>query len=440
MEQVSKNELDYMDELQAAMRMRPATPVYVLLFTIMAFIIFLIGWMAITEIDIITRAQGQVIPSQEIQVVQSLEGGLLEEIIIAEGDYVEKGQVLLRIGNVAFSSEERGTQARFVSLQAKKARLEAESSGQDLKLPKEISDKIPDIAANEKALYLSRQKELQAAYDMQDEQVNKAKADLAGVSAEINRLYQSRSLLNKELKITREMVAKRAVSKLDQIHLERELADISGQIETRIQDKKGFEAELASVQSQRNAQTNKFKSVALEELNEVKTQIAALKENLKTMGDRVDRAELRAPVDGIVNQITIRTIGGVIEPAMKLVEIVPADEELKIQAKVKPDDIAFLEPGQPVRVKITAYDPQRYGVLEGTLTRISANSVSDREGNVMFEIEVRTHKNHLGTSEKPLPITAGMIANIDIITGKRTVLTYLTKPFHRGLNHVFRER
>ncbi|MCK5374493.1 MAG: HlyD family type I secretion periplasmic adaptor subunit [Alphaproteobacteria bacterium] len=440
MEQVQKNELDYMDELQAAMRMRPATPVYFLIFTIMAFIVFLIGWMAITEIDIITRAQGQVIPSQEIQVVQSLEGGLLEEILIAKGDRVKKGQVLLRISDVAFSSEERGTQARLLSLQAKKARLEAESSGHELKLSKETLEHIPDIAANEKALYQSRQKELQAAYNMQDEQINKAKAELASVKAEINRLYQSRTLLNKELEITREMVAKRAVSKLDQIHLEREFADISGQIESRLQDKKGLEAELSGVQSQRGAQTDKFKSVALEELNEVKTQIAALKENLKSMGDRVDRAELRAPVDGIVNQITLQTIGGVVEPAMKLIEIVPADEELKIQAKVRPDEIAFLEQGHPVRVKITAYDPQRYGALDGTLTRISANSVSDREGNVMFEVEVRTHKNYLGTSEKPLPITAGMIANIDIITGKRTILTYLTKPFHRGLSHVFRER
>ncbi|MCK5385001.1 MAG: HlyD family type I secretion periplasmic adaptor subunit [Alphaproteobacteria bacterium] len=440
MEKAQKQELEYMDELQAALRMRPATPVYVLLFIIMAFVLFVIIWAAVTKIDIISRAQGQVVPSQEIQIVQSLEGGILEELLIAKGDLVEKGQVLLRISDVAFSSEERGTEARFRSLEAKKARLEAESLSHKFTLPQKLEKQIPEIAANERALYKSRQKELRAAYDMQDENINKAKAELAEVGAEINRLYKNRSLLNKELTIIKEMVEKRAVPKLDQIRLEREQADISGQINARAQEKKGLEAELASTRSQRKAQTDKFRSIALEELNEVKTEIAALKENLKSMGDRVDRAELRAPVSGIVNQITLQTIGGVVEPAMKLVEIVPADDELKILAKVKPEEMAFLEAGQPVRVKITAYDPQRYGSLEGVLTRVAANSVSDREGNIMFEIEALTNKNYLGTLDKPLPITAGMVANVDIITGKRTILTYLTKPFHRGLSHVFRER
>ncbi len=435
-----KQELDYMDELQAALSMRPAKPVYVLLFTIMAFVLFAVVWAAITEVDILTRAQGQVVPSQEIQVIQSLEGGILEELLAAEGDIVKKGQVLLRISDVAFSSEKRGTQARFLSLEAKKARLIAESTMKDFELPEDIKKQIPDIAANEKALYDSRQKELHGAYEMQDEQIKKARAGLAEVGAEINRLYKSRELLNKELTITKEMVAKRAVPQLDQIRLERELADISGQIEVRGQEKKGLEAELASVQSQRKAQTDKFRSTALEELNEVKTEISALRENLKSIGDRVYRAELRAPVDGIVNQITVKTIGGVIEPAMKLVEIVPADDELKILAKAKPEEIAFLRLGQPVRVKITAYDPQRYGSLEGVLTRLAANSISERDGSVMFEVEARTNKNYLGTEENPLPITAGMIANVDIITGKRTILNYLTKPFHRGLSQVFRER
>ena len=440
MAKAKKQELDYMDELQAAMQMRPAAPVYMVLFTIMAFVVFLFGWAAVTQVDILSRAQGQVVPSQEIQVVQSLEGGILEELLIAKGDIVKKGQILLRISDVAFSSEEKGTQARFLSLQAKRARLEAESTGEEFTLPDELAKEIPDIATNEKALYLSRQKELQSAYEMQDEKINKAKAGLAEVEAEISRLYQNRTHLNKELTITKEMVEKRAVPKLDQIRLERELADVSGQINARAQEKKGLQAELASVKSQREAQTDKFRSTALEELNKVKTDIAALKENLKSMEDRVDRTELRSPVNGIVNQITVQTIGGVVEPAMKLVEIVPADDELKIVAKVKPEEIAFLEPGQPVRVKITAYDPQRYGSLEGVLTRVAANSASDRDGNVMFEVEVYTKKNYLGTPEKPLPITAGMVANVDVITGKRTILTYLTKPFHRGLSLVFRER
>ncbi len=433
-------ETDYMDELEAATRMRPAMPAVFLLFTISALILFFFVWAAVTEIEELTRGQGQVIPSQEIQVVQSLEGGILEELLVRKGDLVKKGQVLLRISDVAFSSEERGTEARFLGLAAKKARLMAEARGEAFSIPDDIAKKVPKIAANEKALYNSRQKELKAAYSIQDENIKKASADMSEVKAEINRLSETRRLLQKELKITREMVAKRAVPKLDQIRLEREAADISGNINARVQERKGLEAALQSAKNERDAQSDKFKSQALEELNEVETQIASLKENLKSMGDRVDRAEVRSPVDGVVNQITVQTIGGIIEPAMKVVEIVPVDDELKIVAKVKPNEIAFIEAGQPAKVKITAYDSQRYGALDGFIARVAANSVTDRDGNIMFEIEVRTDKNYLGSAAKPLPVTTGMVADIEVITGKRTILNYIIKPLRRGFERALRER
>lgn len=433
-------EIDYMNELEAAAHMRPARPALVLLFTIMAFIVSFFIWAGITEVEELTRGQGQVVPSQEIQVVQSLEGGILEALLVEKGQFVRKGDVVLRISDVMFSAEERGTEAKLMALEAKKARLSAEAKGTAFQMPEAIVGKMPKVAANERALYESRQKELQTAYTMQDEKIKKAQADLEEVKAEINRLSESRRLLNKELSITRDMVAKRAVPKLEQIRLERELADISGQINARIQERKGLEAELASAESARETQTDKFRSQALEELNEVEAQIASLKENLKSIGDRVDRAEVRAPVDGIVNQIMLRTIGGVVEPAMKLMEIVPVDDELKIIAKVKPSEIAFIRAGQPAKAKITAYDPNRYGALEGVVSRVAANSVSDKEGNVMFEVEVRTKKNHLGTEDHPLPITPGMVADIEVITGKRTILNYLMKPLRRGMDRALRER
>jgi adhesin transport system membrane fusion protein len=184
---------------------------------------------------------------------------------------------------------------------------------------------------------------------------------------------------------------------------------------------------------------DRFRSQALTELSDVKTQSALLGENLKSIGDRVSRTELRAPVDGIVNNIAVRTVGGVIEPAQKLIEIVPVDSELKIIAKISPNNIAFLRVGQPAKVKISAYNPQRYGSLEGKLTRIGASSVTDREGNVFFEIEVRTDKNHLGTEESPLPVTPGMVADAEIITGKRTIMEYILKPFLQARDRALRE-
>lgn len=433
-------EKKYHQYIEEAESMKPSKPALIILFAVTSLVIFAFSWAAITEVEELTRGQGQVVPSKDIQIVQSLEGGIIQEILAKEGEAVKKGQILLRISDVLFSSEERGTEAKFLALEAKKHRLRAEAENDAFSVPTELEAKMPNTISNERALYESRQKELQAAFSIQDENIKKAKADSAEVTSEINRLTESRRLLSKELKITREMVAQRAAPKLDQIRLERESADLSGQIKTREQERKGLEAALASAENERAAQRDKFTSQALEELGEVETQIASLKENLRSMEDRVDRTEIRAPVDGIVNKIHIKTIGGVVKPAMELVEIVPSNDILKISAKVNPNDIAFLKKGQPVKVKVSAYDPQIYGALDGELSRIAATSVKDNDGNIMFEVEVVTYKTHLGSHSNPLPITAGMIADIEVITGKRTILNFLMKPIYRGFNRALRER
>lgn len=430
----------YKQHIEDAEAMKPAKPAIIILLAVTAIIVFTFAWAAVTEVEELTRGQGQVVPSSDIQIVQSLEGGIIQEILVKEGEAVKKRQILLRISDVLFSSEERGTEAKFLGLEAKKHRLKAEAENKPFSVSEALKSKIPKTIKNESALYESRQKELQAAFRIQNENIKKAEADDAEVTAEINRLTESRRLLSKELKITKEMVAQRAAPKLDQIRLERESADLLGQIKARKEERKGLKASLASAKNEHEAQRDKFTSQALEELNEVETQIASLKENLRSMEDRVDRTEIRAPVDGIVNKIHIKTIGGVVEPAMQVVEIVPSDDKLKIVAKVKPNDIAFLKKGQPVKVKVSAYDPQIFGSLDGELTRIAATSVTDNEGNVMFEVEVVTYKTHLGTQTSPLPITAGMVADIEVITGKRTILNFLMKPIYRGFNRALRER
>ncbi len=431
---------DFMAELEAARHMKPRITSKLLLGSITLLVVLFFVWAIVSEVEQLVRGNGQVVPSQEIQVVQSLEGGILQELLAHEGDLVEKDQIILRISDVQFSSEERGAEARFLGFTAKKARLEAEAAGEDFAVPAEVTEKAPNIAANEKALYDSRQEELENALAILDDKIASAQAQLSETKAQISRLVNNRTLLNEELAITERMVAQKAVPELEAIRLRRELGDISGQINANVQKRKGLEAELSAAKKEKEDQHDKFRSQALGELNEVETQIAALQESLKTMGDRVYRAEVRAPVKGVVNKIAIKTIGGVVEPAMRLVEIVPMDDDLKITAKISPNDIAFLEVGQAAKVKITAYDPQRYGSLEGKLTRIGANSTQDRDGNIFFEIEVRTDKNHLGSETKPLPITPGMVANVEIITGKRTIFEYLIKPVLRLKDRAFTER
>lgn len=433
-------EEDFMGELEAATRLRPSRASMFLLFSIIGLFLAFVIWSSAAKIEEITRGQGSVVPSKEIQVVQSLEGGVLEEILVKQGELVEKGQILMRISDIMFASEERGTEAQFLGLRAKKARLQAEAKSEAFVIPEDIQEKAPQIAANEMALYQSRQSELKNAYEILDERIARATADIAEASAQINRLSQNRVLLNQELAITRDMVAKRAVPKLEEIRLNREIGDIGGQINAESQRKLSLQAELNGAIKEREGQKAKFESQALSELNDVVTQISTMKESLKSMGDRVDRAELRSPVDGIVNNIALTTVGGVVEPAMKLIEIVPVDDELKIIARVPPEEVAFLRPNLPAKVKITAYDPQKYGALEGALVRIGANSVRDNDGNVFFEIEVRTEKNYMGNENNPLAITPGMVAEVEIITGKRTILEYLLKPLLRARDRALTER
>lgn len=431
---------EFMSELEAATRMKASTGSHFMLLTVVSLVVAFFIWAGTSEIEEITHGSGQVVPTQEIQVVQSLEGGILSELLVQEGESVKKGQILLKVSDVAFASEERGTEARSLALQAKKARLEAEAQGVEFVLPAEIIEKFPDVARNEEALYHSRQQELDNAKSILDNKISSARAELAEVQAKINRLAESRRLLNQELSITKEMVRKKAVPKLEEIRLNRELSNISGQIREASQKKNGLEAEFRGARKEREDREDKFKSQVLGELNEIESQVSQLTESLTIMGDRVDRAEVRSPVDGIVNRIAIKTIGGVIEPAMQLVEVVPLDDDLKIMARVAPQEIAFLRAGQEVNIKISAYDSQRYGSLKGKLIRIGANSVSDGEGNVFFEIEVRADKNYLGTEDKPLPITPGMVAETEIITGMRTILSYLAKPVLRARDKALTER
>ncbi len=433
-------ETDFMPALKAAQHMKTAPGANLLLYAIAGLVLFFFCWAGLSKVVELTRGQGQVVPSQEIKVVQSLEGGILSELMVHEGDMVKEGQVVARISDVDFASEERGTEARFLSLKAQKARLEAEASGKKLAMPEEIVQKSSNIAKNEVALYESRQKEFENALSILDENTKKTKAELDELEAQISRHSGNLSLLREELSVTQRMVAQKAASKMDLIRLKREVNDTDGALKAARERKIGLEAKLKSSDKEREDKFDKFRSQALGDLNIVETKIAALEESLKSIGDRVFRAELRAPVDGVVNKIALKTEGGIVEPAMRLMEIVPVGDDLKIVAKVQPKDIAFLKKGQPVKVKITAYDSQRYGALDGTLTRIGANSVTDQEGNVSFEVEVQTEKNYLGTEAHPLPITPGMVAQIEIITGKRTILTYLAKPILRARERAFTER
>ena len=435
-----QHETDFMRDIDAALHLRPAMPAVLTLLGIVGLVIALMFWAAFAQIDELTRGEGQVVPTQEVQMIQSLEGGVIQDILVKEGESVEAGQVILRISDVQFSSQERGLEGKRMALEAQKARLRAEIDATSFAVSKPLQGGYPDIVANERALFQSRQKELTGTLRVLDDRASKARAEMAEVDAQISRLGQTVSSLEEELNITRGLVASRAVPKLEELRVERELNDARGQISAQRERKRALEAERRAALSEKSNTRDRFRSQALAELSEVEADIATLQEDIKSAGDRVDRAEIRSPVDGVVNRLAVNTIGGVVEPAQPLAEIVPLGDELKIVAKVTPEDIAFLRRGQAARVSLTAYDPQKYGRLDAQLTRIGANSITDEQGEIFFEIEVQTARNFLGSEAAPLPIMPGMVASVDIITGKRTILDYLLKPILRARSVALTER
>ena len=434
------NDLDFMDELKAATRLQPAWHANILLLIIFTLVIFIFVWAAFSEVEVITRGQGQVVPSSEIQVVQSLEGGILAELNVSEGDRVTKGQILARIENVAFASEERGIEAQSLALKLKQLRLNAEINEQDFIISDGLKAQNKKLADNEVALYKSRQNEVLQGMNNADEAIRKSESNLKEIAATINRLSQSKSLLSQQLEITRKLVANNAMPKLEALKQEREFSEIQGELNATVQRRNGLQSDLASANNSKKEIKAQFKSQALAELSDVETKLSGLRESLTTAGDRVDRTELRAPADGVIKTVSQKTIGGIVEPSMKVIEIVPLDDDLKITSKIAPADIAFLKVGQDVNVKISAYDAQKFGAMQGTLKRISADTIEDKEGNIFFEIDVETERNYLGTRDNPLPIIPGMQAETEVITGKRSILSYMAKPILRARDRALTEQ
>ena len=437
---MQSEDVEFMSELEAAAHLKPARASQLFLWAVFALFAWAFLWSAVSEVDERIRGAGRVMPSSDIQVVQSLEGGVVEEILVAEGQRVKKDQVLLRINNVQFASEQGGIEAQRISLQAMRARLKAEAAGQPYVADPEIAQKYPDIAANEEKLYNSRQSELKTSFGIIDDEVKEAEANLSEVRASIGKYAKSKGLLERQLEITRRLVEQKAQPEIDQLKLEQQLAETSGNLSSAAESEHSLEARLAAAKKKEDEKTGSFRSQALGELNETEAKIASINENLKSVRDKVSRAELKSPVDGIVQTLHVKTVGGVVSPAQKLVEIVPGKDDLMIRARIAPADVAFLKPGQEVRVSITAYDPQIYGTLKGRLERISPDTVEDARGEAWYEVDVRTDKNYLGDAEHPLPISPGMVSETEVIVGKRTILTYLMKPVLRTRDRAFTEK
>jgi adhesin transport system membrane fusion protein len=405
-------------------------------------ILFFVGilWASFSEIEEVTRGEGKVIPAGQIQVIQNLEGGILAEILIKVGDTVQKDQLLLRIDETRFASSFQQNRAKYLSNKAKAARLQAETSGTPFRVPEEVMKEAPEIGEREQQLYLSRQSELRSSVEIKQEQINQRNNELKELNVKLTELNKTYALFQKEIALYRPLVAKGAISEMEVLQIERKASEMMGDIEQtrqaipRVRSK--IDESLVALRELRLNFLNKAKA----ELNEVSSQVGEDAASSIALKDRLDRTHVRSPVNGTVNRILVSTVGGVVQPGMNLVEIVPSEGTLVIEAKIKPSDIAFLRPAQEAKIKITAYDYTIYGGLDAKLEHISADSITDDKGNSFYLVQLRTDKNYLGPKEKPLPIIPGMVATADILTGKKTILSYLLKPVLRAKHMALRER
>jgi len=434
------DDAEFMSEVSAATLESAHRAGHSLLVLTVAFFLVAGWWAYITSLDEVTRGEGKVIPSSKIQVIQNLEGGILAEVLVTEGQIVEKDQVLLRIDDTRFSSSVRETELKYYELLARSTRLKAESDGVDFIVPEEVISANPILAANERALYLSRQRELKSALQVLELQQVQRRQELIERRAKQSQLVQGYELSNKELKMSEPLVDLGVISEVEVLRLKRTVNQLYGEMEANRLAIPRTQSALNEAQQKVIEQTIQFKTDAASQFSEVNAELSRTKETIFSAKDRVTRTQVRSPLKGTIKQLKINTVGGIIQPGMDLLEIVPIEDNLLIEAKIRPADIAFLRPGQQAMVKLTAYDFSIYGGLPAKLERISADTIKDDKDESFYLIYLRTDKNYIFHKNVMLNIIPGMTTTVDILTGKKTVLDYLLKPILKAKNEALRER
>jgi len=399
-DKVQAGDLDFIADCKAAFLEEKMPYANVLLLTVVGIVSAFLLWAYHSRVSELTRGQGKVIPSGSTQIVQSLEGGILSDLFVTESGFVEKSQVLAKLDDTAILSSYRESLIERDNLVAKIARLDAESQElEDVRFPEYLEQSNADLVTSETLLFQTRRNQINTNQE---------------------RLQKSLDLKSRELAITKPLAESGVVSQVELLRLETMVNDLEGQLE---REKSEYLNEVVS-------QNNEYKT----KLNQIEQSILAFK-------DRVSRTEIKAPLSGIVNKIHVKTLGGVLQPGAPIMEIVPIEDNLLVEAKISPSDIAFVKLEQEATVKLTAYDYSIYGGLEGKVARISADTfLNEEDGQSYYHILIRTGERSLKTTTETFEILPGMVAQVDIKTGKKSVLDYLLKPLMRAKMNAFTER
>ena len=400
----------------------------------------LVVWSAFATLEEVAQGRGRVIPASRIQVVQNLEGGIVRDILVREGQNVAEGDVVLRIDPTHFDSSLGEAREKIAGLSVLVARLEAEVEGREPRFGAEIDRVRPDIITEQQSLFESRRRELGAALGAIDLQFRQRQQEIRETESRVGALEKALAIASEELSLLRPLERSRSIARTDVLQIEAKVNEISGNLEGARLALPRIRSAEAEAGNKRIERESNFKSDALQKLTQARVDLRSLQEQTRGAADRVLRTVVRAPVSGIVKTVNITTPGQVVQPGSALLEIVPANDTLLVEAQVRPQDIAFIRPGDDAVVKITAYDFAIYGALEGKVEHIGADSVTPEKGESYYPVRVRTARSALAHRGETLPIMPGMVAEVDILTGKKSVLAYLMKPILRAKAKAMTER
>lgn len=453
---LTPDDIQYAGDVDAAYSRRPKFGARFLSIATISFFFIIVLWAALSEIDEVTHSEGSVVGSQSTQTISNLEGGILRAMLVRDGSTVQKGDVIAQIDNEMAASSYRDAMQRSIDNVFALIRLEAELHDQEPIFPQDlyawaveyfgrdvdasIMQQAQQIVRDQVSLWRSRKERFEVDDQVLQNQVIQREREIQEQTTHREQLIQSLDLAKQQRDAASDLLSRNNFSRLEYLNMEQRVVELQGQIDMLGASISRAQAAEAEARHRIESHTAEFRNSITEEINKRRVELTTLQETLAAGGDRVTRTDVRSPVRGIIKQIYINTIGGVIKPGEPILDIVPLDDTLLVEARVRPQDVAFLRPGQDVMVKVTAYDFSIYGGLEGKLEQISADTIEDKQGEFYYLVKIRTNKTYLEHNNEILPIIPGMIVQADILIGKKTILQYIMKPILKAKQNALTER
>jgi len=437
---VTEKELAFLNSRSAAVLEKTALNSRVFLWVTLLTVAVLIIWADHAMIDEVVKGGGKIVPSSQIKSIQNLEGGIVKEILIKEGDLVRKGEPLLKMQDLFFSATFEKNRLKYDEMYARAVRLRAEAYGTPFAVPAESTATQLALIEKERSLYESNRQQLAKNIAILEAQLQQRTTELKEAREHFKELSSEMALVQKQIAINEPLVKRQIVPEVDFLKLQRDANNVQQQLTQTRHQITTTKSMIEEAKNKREEAGLAFTNKAKEALNAVESDMQQTKESQAALKDQVSRTLVRSPVDGIIKKLYVTTIGGVVSPGMKMMDILPTGDTLLVEVKVRPSDIAFLYPDQRAVIKVTAYDFAVYGGLSGRVVRISPDSVNEPDGKTYYQVWIETDKTFLGTVENPLRLIPGMVVNAEIVTGKKSILDYILKPLLRTKDNAFKER